>query len=320
MAPPVRPPYFSVNVISQIHKYRKIYSKCDKKVTFYIVLVRHFYSCVDLHQVSFTKIPDMANLHLEHCLESLEALPGELRRNFTLMHDLDHKNKTLLQDIDAASDDYLRKARDLSESQKSSEMGKIQKLFKKAKEHGDEKVNIAIQTYEMVDKHIRRLDSDLAKFEAEMKEQGGRLSQTETEDESTLTGSEKKKKVGRKAGKEDTKSGKKRKGNKEDEDTDKGRKKKGKATSSKDKEVSSSVPSTIAQLAPGIPQEIIEMPIDPNEPTYCICQDVSWGEMIGCDNNDCPIEWFHFGCMGLTTKPKGKWYCPKCIHLFKKKK
>ena len=65
---------------------------------------------------------------------------------------------------------------------------------------------------------------------------------------------------------------------------------------------------------------LFSMPIDPNEPTYCICQEVSWGEMIGCDNNDCPIEWFHFGCMGLTTKPKGKWYCPKCINLFKKKK
>ncbi len=24
---------------------------------------------------------------------------------------------------------------------------------------------------------------------------------------------------------------------------------------------------------------------------------VSYGEMIGCDNQDCPIEWFHFGCM-----------------------
>ena len=34
--------------------------------------------------------------------------------------------------------------------------------------------------------------------------------------------------------------------------------------------------------------------------------------MIGCDNDLCPIEWFHFGCMGLTAKPKGKWYCPKC--------
>ena len=61
-------------------------------------------------------------------------------------------------------------------------MEKIQRMFKKAKEYGDEKVSIAIQTYEMVDKHIRRLDGDLAKFEADMREKG-RLSQTETESE-----------------------------------------------------------------------------------------------------------------------------------------
>jgi len=282
---------------------------------------------LDLHFLSkfghhiYVKIYNMATtLHLEQCLDSLEALPGELRRNFTLMHDLDEKNRTLLQNIDAASDDYLRKARDLSTSQKSSEMDKIQKLFKKAKEHGDEKVNIAIQTYEMVDKHIRRLDSDLAKFEAEMKEQGGRLSQTETEEEPE-TDTQKKKKVGKKAGKEETKSGKKRKGSKEEEDNDKGKKKKGRGASSKDKEAAVPVLSALASVLPGgMQQEVLEMPIDPNEPTYCICQEVSWGEMIGCDNNDCPIEWFHFGCMGLTTKPKGKWYCPKCINLFKKKK
>jgi hypothetical protein len=42
-------------------------------------------------------------------------------------------------------------------------------MFKKAKEISDDKVQIAIQTYELVDKHIRKLDSDLAKFESEMK-------------------------------------------------------------------------------------------------------------------------------------------------------
>lgn len=56
----------------------------------------------------------------------------------------------------------------------------------------------------------------------------------------------------------------------------------------------------------------IDPPIDPNEPTYCLCVQVSYGEMIGCDNEECPIEWFHFSCVGLTTKPKGKWFCPKC--------
>ncbi|KAM4860050.1 inhibitor of growth protein 1 isoform 2-T2 [Thomomys bottae] len=55
-----------------------------------------------------------------------------------------------------------------------------------------------------------------------------------------------------------------------------------------------------------------DLPIDPNEPTYCLCDQVSYGEMIGCDNDECPIEWFHFSCVGLSHKPKGKWYCPKC--------
>lgn len=29
-----------------------------------------------------------------------------------------------------------------------------------------------------------------------------------------------------------------------------------------------------------------EFPIDPNEPTYCLCHQVSFGEMIACDNDD----------------------------------
>ena len=42
-------------------------------------------------------------------------------------------------------------------------------MFKKSKEIADNKVDIAVNTYEMIDKHIRKLDSDLAKFESEMK-------------------------------------------------------------------------------------------------------------------------------------------------------
>lgn len=45
--------------------------------------------------------------------------------------------------------------------------------------------------------------------------------------------------------------------------------------------------------------------VDPDEPTYCLCAQVSYGDMIGCDNTACPIEWFHFSCVNLSTKPKG---------------
>lgn len=49
------------------------------------------------------------------------------------------------------------------------------------------------------------------------------------------------------------------------------------------------------------------------EQTYCYCGQPSYGEMIGCDaNEDCEIEWFHYGCVGLTTPPKDQWFCPDC--------
>lgn len=58
--------------------------------------------------------------------------------------------------------------------------------------------------------------------------------------------------------------------------------------------------------------DLSNLDIDPDEPRYCLCDQVSYGEMIGCDNDLCPIEWFHFNCVQLSSKPKGKWYCPKC--------
>ncbi|KAE9547387.1 hypothetical protein FO519_009401 [Halicephalobus sp. NKZ332] len=50
------------------------------------------------------------------------------------------------------------------------------------------------------------------------------------------------------------------------------------------------------------------------EETYCTCKQVSYGEMIACDNDDCEIIWFHFGCVNLKIKPKkgNKWYCQQC--------
>jgi hypothetical protein len=59
--------------------------------------------------------------------------------------------------------------------------------------------------------------------------------------------------------------------------------------------------------------------IDPNEPRYCLCNQVSYGEMICCDNPNCSIEWFHYGCVGITEAPKGKWFCPQCVAMTRKK-
>lgn len=45
---------------------------------------------------------------------------------------------------------------------------------------------------------------------------------------------------------------------------------------------------------------------------YCVCHSVSYGNMVACDNDDCPNEWFHWSCVGVTKEPVGKWYCPDC--------
>ncbi|RPD64805.1 hypothetical protein L227DRAFT_571266 [Lentinus tigrinus ALCF2SS1-6] len=51
--------------------------------------------------------------------------------------------------------------------------------------------------------------------------------------------------------------------------------------------------------------------VDDNK-TYCFCDGVSYGEMIGCDDEECEREWFHLACVGLTTPPEGGWYCETC--------
>lgn len=42
---------------------------------------------------------------------------------------------------------------------------------------------------------------------------------------------------------------------------------------------------------------------------YCWCDGIESGKMVACDNKSCKREWFHFECVGLTRKPRGKWYC-----------
>lgn len=55
-----------------------------------------------------------------------------------------------------------------------------------------------------------------------------------------------------------------------------------------------------------------------SEPRYCYCDQVSYGEMVGCDGDSCKREWFHLPCIGFKNPPKGKWYCDDCLAKMKK--
>ncbi|XP_055372190.1 inhibitor of growth protein 4 isoform X2 [Condylostylus longicornis] len=272
-------------------------------------------------------------VYLEHYLDGLESLPNELQRNFKLMRDLDARAQNEMKKIDEKAKEFMKaqihNKESLTEEVRKEKLREIQELFNKAKEYGDDKVQLAIQTYELVDKHIRKLDSDLARFEGEIQD---KAMSTRSKSEETIAKSRKKvkdvKSIGKKrrtAGgssdeeanaikeKQDKNStkNKKQKVNQEKETT--GRKGQKKNTEGEE------IAQETSHLPATHPSDVLDMPVDPNEPTYCLCHQVSYGEMIGCDNPDCPIEWFHFACVGLTTKPKGKWFCPKCGQDRKKK-
>ncbi|WVO18437.1 hypothetical protein L204_106154 [Cryptococcus depauperatus] len=57
---------------------------------------------------------------------------------------------------------------------------------------------------------------------------------------------------------------------------------------------------------------------DLDSKVYCTCRQVSYGEMIGCDDDECEIEWYHIGCLGLDRTPEGNWICPRCLDRRKK--
>ncbi|KAH5377005.1 hypothetical protein HBI49_041680 [Parastagonospora nodorum] len=71
--------------------------------------------------------------------------------------------------------------------------------------------------------------------------------------------------------------------------------------------------STTSSIPPELENEYpeAESEEDGDEPRYCYCNEVSYGNMVACDNDDCPREWFHLACVNLDKAPVGrtKWFC-----------
>ncbi|KAH3822281.1 uncharacterized protein LOC127881093 [Dreissena polymorpha] len=48
---------------------------------------------------------------------------------------------------------------------------------------------------------------------------------------------------------------------------------------------------------------------------WCLCQEPEYGRMIKCENEDCPTQWFHYECVNIRRRPRGKWVCPECSDI-----
>ncbi|MBN3301765.1 inhibitor of growth protein 2 [Amia ocellicauda] len=235
--------------------------------------------------------------YVEDYLDCVESLPLDIQRNVSLLREIDTKYQEVLKEVD---DVYEKYKKETDSGQRKRLQNHLQRALISSQELGDEKIHVVTQMMELVENRARQMEAhsqcfqeppevektvekvkqDLVPPERASARRPRRQRNSESRDSchNNANGTEE---VGEDLVPKEKKS--------------KSAKKKKRSKAKQEREVS-----------PG------DFNIDPNEPTYCLCNQVSYGEMIGCDNGQCPIEWFHFSCVGLTYKPKGKWYCPKC--------
>lgn len=227
--------------------------------------------------------------YLEDFVSSVQTLPTELTKNYQQLGELDKKLQALQKDMRVQCAKGLGEVGKVRESGTPSEAVAIQHtngvldIHKSCLAIAEEKVFLAVQTYDLIDGHIQRLDKDLKKFEEELRRDREAAGGTLLSAEPRLEGAGGM--LGRDGG-DGTRFGR-RKGQ--------------------------NIPTNVANVE-------LDLPVDPNEPTYCYCGQVSYGEMIACDNAECKIEWFHFDCVGIKERPKGKWYCSDCAVVMKRRR
>ncbi|XP_026522966.1 inhibitor of growth protein 2 isoform X1 [Notechis scutatus] len=232
--------------------------------------------------------------YVQDYLECVESLPLDMQRLASLLREMDTRCREALKEIDEVYEKY--KAED-DPAQKKRLQQYLQRALINSQELGDEKIQIVTQMLELVENRARQIESHSQCFQD--------LSDTEKPIEKSKQDLCQPERSSRRPRRQRTSESRDicHIANGIDEYDDQPPKEKRSKSAKKKKR------SKAKQEREASP---VEFAVDPNEPTYCLCDQVSYGEMIGCDNDLCPIEWFHFSCVGLTYKPKGKWYCPKC--------
>nr|CCA20127.1 AhpC/TSA family Redoxin putative [Albugo laibachii Nc14] len=264
--------------------------------------------------------------YLEDYLESVYMLPSDVKRNFDLVRELDKTSYQLVEDLKDSHRKYLIDARkkvmarwaDAEKEEPTEEELRLLvetdetlKLLKEREQNViqklDEKVAIAAQSYELVDHHIRRLDQDLEAFGALLKQNGE--FEDDMDDEKRISARKRRQDKSIQQEKlqlqlQQLKQQVNSSTRKKSVASNNVGRKRGAGEANLDADVTNWDDASEAIQD--------DSAIDPNEPVYCHCRRVSFGQMVGCDNDDCRFEWFHFECVGLTEQPAGMWYCHDC--------
>ncbi|XP_077400761.1 inhibitor of growth protein 2 [Vanacampus margaritifer] len=262
------------------------------------------------HYPNADKSQQLAN-YVEDYLECVESLPLDIQRNVSVLREIDAKYQEVLKEVDEVFEKY--KAEQDGAQRKRLQV-QLQRALIVSQELGDEKIHVVTQMTELVENRSRQMDSNSLCLQEPADPERVATERRPSVQEPPVTAA-----VASPATTERASARRPR------------RQRNSESRDSSHPSANGSVADDAAEESPvPLPREKksksakkkkrkskqdaspVDFPIDPNEPTYCLCEQVSYGEMIGCDNDQCPIEWFHFSCVGLTYKPKGKWYCPKC--------
>uniref|UniRef100_A0A8C7WTI2 Inhibitor of growth protein n=1 Tax=Oryzias sinensis TaxID=183150 RepID=A0A8C7WTI2_9TELE len=224
--------------------------------------------------------------YVEDYLECVESLPLDIQRNVSVLREIDSKYQEVLKEVDEVFERYKDEE---DAAQRKRLQIQLQRALISSQELGDEKIHVVTQMTELVENRSRQMDSHSLCLQESCDAERLPVERRSSVQESP-------------APERASNRRPRRQRNSESRDSSlPSREKKSKSSKKKKRKAKQERDTSPVDFA-----------IDPNEPTYCLCEQVSYGEMIGCDNEQCPIEWFHFSCVGLTYKPKGKWYCPKC--------
>lgn len=248
-------------------------------------------------------------VYVDDYLEYASTLPAELQRLLNTIRELDERSQGMINQTRQQTKYCLGMSSKKGHNGEDDE-AMLERLRKEIEASQDsalslctEKVLLARQAHDLIDSHIKRLDEDLNYFAEDLKHEGKIpqdepavlpplpiVTQPKTEKRRSTYGTPQSRRFEYR-----------------DRDWDRDR----------DKDSELMPPPGSHKKDFPVPVDI-DQPIDPNEPIYCVCHQVSFGDMIACDNENCQGgEWFHYACVGLTpeTRFKGKWYCPTCRQL-----
>jgi len=260
--------------------------------------------------------------YLQKFVEATAQMPHELARVMAEIRELDTQQAALQAQADAALVERLQKAgqqANNASAQRSRRTPrasnpaaaplrmdeKLATTWDQIRDIAEQKVALSKELYEYVDAKIRAVDRDMKTFDNELARTRQQLSLPPGETDYTpsigIASS-----GGLRSATQRQKNKRKRGGSGD-----------GYSGGSRDAFGSAdSSPTHGAALPPFSPGGTSGAAAS-DEPTYCYCQRVSFGDMIACDNDDCAIEWFHLACAGLPPdfQAKGKWYCKECTVL-----